>query len=44
MLEAACFAHARRKLFELTDVVSSACKKSRGQRAAMIYPIALKAV
>lgn len=44
VLEAGCFAHARRKFFELADVVSSARKKSRGQRAAMIYPIALEAV
>jgi transposase len=44
VLEAGCFAHARRKFFELADVVSLARKKSRGQRAAMIYPIALEAV
>jgi len=44
VLEAACFAHARRKFFELADVVSSARKKSRGQRSSMIYPIALEAV
>ncbi|MBA4045031.1 MAG: IS66 family transposase [Erythrobacter sp.] len=44
VLEAGCFAHARRKFFELADVLSSARKKSRGQRAAMIYPIALEAV
>lgn len=44
VIEAACFAHARRKFFELADVVSSARKKSRGQSAAMIYPIALEAV
>lgn len=43
-LEAGCFAHARRKFFELADVVSSARKKSRGQRSSMIYPIALEAV
>lgn len=43
-LEAGCFAHARRKFFELADVVSSARKKSRGQHSAMIYPIALEAV
>jgi transposase len=44
VLEAGCFAHARRKFFELADVVSSARKKSRGQHGAMIYPIALEAV
>ncbi|ARU18108.1 IS66 family transposase [Croceicoccus marinus] len=44
VLEAGCFAHARRKFFELADVVSSARKKSRGQRSSMTYPIALEAV
>jgi transposase len=44
VLEAGCFAHARREFFELADVVSSARKKSREQSAAMIYPIALEAV
>ena len=43
VLEACCFAHARRKFFELADVVSSARNIIRGQRAAMIYPIALEA-
>ncbi len=41
VLEAGCFANARRKFFELAHVVSSARKTSRCQRAAMIYPIAL---
>jgi hypothetical protein len=44
VLEAGCFAHARRKFFEPADVASSARKKSRGQRSSMIYPIALEAV
>jgi transposase len=39
-----CFAHARRKFFELADVEGAARKKSRGERAGMIYPIALEAV
>lgn len=42
--EAGCFAHARRKFFELADVASAARKKSRGERTGMIYPIALEAV
>jgi transposase len=42
--EAGCFAHARRKFFELADVEGAARKKSRGERAGMIYPIALEAV
>src|SRR3546814_3924325 len=42
--EAGCFAHARRKFFELADVEGAARRKSRGARTAMIYPIALEAV
>jgi transposase len=44
VLEAGCFAHARRKLFELADVEGATRKKSRGERAGLIYPIALAAV
>lgn len=44
VLEAGCFAHARRKFFELADVEGAARKKSRGDRTGMIYPIALEAV
>jgi transposase len=44
ILEAGCFAHARRKFFELADVTAAARKKSRGEHAGMIYPIALEAV
>lgn len=44
VLEAGCFAHARRKFFELADVTAAARKKSRGERSGMIYPIALEAV
>jgi hypothetical protein len=44
VLEAGCFAHARRKFFELADVAGAARKTSRGERAGMIYPIALEAV
>jgi transposase len=38
--EAACWAHARRKLFELADVAS----KARGKTSAIISPIAFTAV
>jgi transposase len=38
--EAACWAHARRKLFELADVAS----KARGKTKAVISPIAFTAV
>ena len=44
ILEAGCFAHARRKFFELADVEGAARKKSRGEKAGIIYPIALEAV
>lgn len=43
-LEAGCFAHARRKFFELADVEAAARKKSRHEHAGLIYPIALEAV
>src|SRR5215207_607789 len=42
--EAGCFSHARRKFFELADVEGAARKKSRGEHAGLIYPIALEAV
>ena len=42
--EAGCFAHARRKFFELADVEGTARKKSRGERTGTVYPIALEAV
>ncbi|HEX6610354.1 MAG TPA: IS66 family transposase [Hyphomicrobiaceae bacterium] len=44
ILEAGCFAHARRKFFELADVEGAARKKSRGKKAPVVYPIALEAV
>ena len=44
ILEAGCFAHARRKFFELADVEGAARKKSRGERTGPVYPIALEAV
>lgn len=44
VLEAGCFAHARRKFFELADVERAARKKSRHEHAGLIYPIALEAV
>jgi transposase len=44
VLEAGCFAHARRKFFELADVEGAARRKSRGERAGAVYPIALEAV
>ena len=44
IFEAACFAHARRKFFELANVEGAARRKSRGQLSDMIYPISLEAV
>ena len=44
ILEAGCFAHARRKFFELADVAAAARRRSRKERTGMIYPIALEAV
>ena len=44
VLEAGCFAHARRKFFELADVEGAARRKSRGERIGTVYPIALEAV
>jgi transposase len=44
VLEAGCFAHARRKFFELADVEGAARKRGRGERTGMVYPIALEAV
>ena len=44
VLEAGCFAHARRKFFELADIEGAARKKSRGERTGVISPIALEAL
>ena len=44
VVEAGCFAHARRKFFELADIEGAARKKSRGEHPGLIYPIALEAV
>ena len=44
ILEAGCFAHARRKFFELADIEGAARRKSRGEKPGMVYPIALEAV
>lgn len=44
VFEAGCFAHARRKFFELADVEGAARRKSRGERTGTVYSIALKGV
>ena len=44
VLEASCWAHARRKVFELADVETAAIKRARGDKARPVYPLALEAV
>jgi len=44
ILEAACWAHARRKFFELADIEAAARRKARGRTPMVISPIALEAV
>jgi len=44
ILEASCWAHSRRKVFELADVEAAALKKARGEKPKPVYPLALEAV
>jgi transposase len=44
ILEAACWAHARRKFFVLADIAANARRKSQGNAPVVISPIALEAV
>ncbi|MFC3267406.1 IS66 family transposase, partial [Camelimonas abortus] len=44
ILEAGCWAHARRKFFELADIESAARKTARGLKPPSVYPRALEAV
>ena len=44
ILEASCWAHSRRKVFELADVETAAIKKARGETPRPVYPLALEAV
>jgi transposase len=44
VLEASCWAHGRRKVFELADVETAAIKTARGERSKPVYPLALEAV
>jgi transposase len=44
ILEAACWAHARRPFFALADIEASARRKSEGKAPAPISPLALEAV
>jgi len=42
--EALCWAHARRKFFELADLAASARRKAKGKKLAVVSPLALEAV
>lgn len=44
ILEAGCWAHARRKFFELADIEAAELKKARGEKPKAVYPKALEAV
>jgi transposase len=44
ILEAACWAHARRKFFVLADIEAGARRRARGRTPQVISPIALEAV
>ena len=44
VLEAACWAHARRPFFALADLASNARRKAPGKAGAVISPLALEAV
>ena len=44
ILEAACWAHARRPFFALADIEASAKRKAEGKTPAPISPLALEAV
>jgi transposase len=43
VVEAACWAHARRKFFEQADIVAAARRRSQG-KTAVVAPLALEAV
>ena len=44
ILEASCWAHSRRKVFELADIDAAARKKARGETPNPVYPLALEAL
>ncbi len=44
IIEAACWAHARRKFFELADLTKIAKRKAQGGKPAFASPMALEAV
>lgn len=44
IVEAGCWAHARRKFFELADIETAERQKARGEKPKAVYPKALEAV
>lgn len=44
VLEAACWAHARRKFFVLADIEAAARTKAKGEKPVIVSPLALEAV
>ncbi|MER8550516.1 IS66 family transposase [Mesorhizobium sp. M1169] len=44
ILEASCWAHSRRKVFELADIEAAARKKAHGEKPNLVYPLAVEAV
>jgi hypothetical protein len=44
LLEAGCWAHARRKFFVLADIETAGRRKSQGKQPAVISPLCLEAV
>jgi hypothetical protein len=44
ILEAACWAHARRKFFVLADIEAGARRRAQGRKPPVLSPIALQAV
>jgi hypothetical protein len=44
IIEAACWAHARRPFFVLADVAANARRKAQGKSGSVISPLALEAV
>ena len=44
IIEAACWAHGRRKFFELADIARNAKRKAQGKTATFVAPMALAAV
>ncbi|MER9758280.1 IS66 family transposase [Mesorhizobium sp. M0166] len=44
VLEASCWTHSRRKVFELADIEAAARRKARSEKPNLVYPLAVEAV